>query len=162
MTPTTSKQVFLFGAIVFIALCLFLAVKNVPAIVNAQNEPAAPENSITVVPVQIDRDTHGLAMIDNVAKTLWIYKLDNRGPAFNRLELFAARSWAYDRMLHQYNTAEPKPEQVKIILENLSRPRDNEKQKDINVKPKNISNKPKDADDKPRDVNDKPKDVNEK
>ena len=31
----------------------------------------------------------------------------------------AARSWRYDRLLHQYNTAEPKPEQVKMLLENL-------------------------------------------
>jgi hypothetical protein len=31
----------------------------------------------------------------------------------------AARSWRYDRLLQQFNTAEPKPEQVKILLESL-------------------------------------------
>jgi hypothetical protein len=72
---------------------------------------------ILVVPIQIERERYGLAMVDTVGQTLWIYELDSRGPAYNRLKLFAARSWQYDRLLKQYNTAEPKPEQVRILLE---------------------------------------------
>jgi hypothetical protein len=58
-------------------------------------------------------------MVDTVGQTLWIYELNSRGPAYNRLKLFAARSWQYDRRLKQYNTAEPKPEQVRMLLEDL-------------------------------------------
>ncbi len=35
------------------------------------------------------------------------------------MKLLAARSWRYDRQLEQYNTAEPKPEQIKALLEKL-------------------------------------------
>lgn len=72
-----------------------------------------------VIPVQIARDSYGLAMVDTAEQTLWIYEINNRGPAHNRLRLLAARSWRYDRHLQQYNTAEPKPEQVRILLESL-------------------------------------------
>jgi hypothetical protein len=58
-------------------------------------------------------------MVDTVGQTLWIYELNSRGPAHNRLRLLAARSWRYDRLLQQYNTAEPKPEQIRMLLENL-------------------------------------------
>jgi hypothetical protein len=72
-----------------------------------------------IVPVQLGRDNYGLAMVDTVAQTLWIYELSNRGPAYSRLKLSAARSWKYDRMLERYNTAEPYPEQVRLLIEKL-------------------------------------------
>jgi hypothetical protein len=104
---------------------------------NAQAELQANSNGeILVVPIQIERDKYGLAMVDTVGQTLWIYELNSRGPAHNRLRLFAARSWQYDKLLKQYNTAEPKPEQVRIILEDLGgqmRKQVKEKQQDSNV-----------------------------
>ena len=80
---------------------------------------AGSESGILVVPVQIERDSYGIAMIDTVGQNLWIYEINSRGPAHSRLKLLAARSWRYDKLLQQYNTAEPKPEQVKSLLENL-------------------------------------------
>ena len=77
------------------------------------------ENGILVIPVQLERDSYGLAMVDTVGQTLWIYEINKHGPSHNRLKLLAARSWRYDRLLKQYNTAEPKPEQVKLLLEGL-------------------------------------------
>ena len=77
------------------------------------------ENGIMVIPVQLERDSYGLAMVDTVGQTLWIYEINKHGPSHNRLKLLAARSWRYDRLLKQYNTAEPKPEQVKLLLEGL-------------------------------------------
>ncbi len=108
-------------------LCLFLAVfslfvitTNLPSASNAQTgNESSPDNGILVFPVQISRDSHGMAMVDTIGQNLWIYKFDDKGSAFKRLELFAARSFKYDRLLQQYNTAEPKPEQVKLLLENL-------------------------------------------
>ncbi|MHC4790594.1 MAG: hypothetical protein ACYS8Y_04000 [Planctomycetota bacterium] len=80
------------------------------------------ENGILVVPIQTERDRYGLAIVDTIGETLWIYEISTRGPAHNRLKLLAARSWQYDKLLQQYNTAEPKPEQVKLLLEKLSQP----------------------------------------
>jgi hypothetical protein len=84
---------------------------------SAKAEPLRGNGEILVVPIQIERDKYGLAMLDMVNQTLWIYELNSMGPAHNRLKLFAARSWQYDRLLKQYNTAEPKPEQVRMLLE---------------------------------------------
>jgi len=89
---------------------------------NAQVQPQfSGDGSIMVMPIQVGRESYGLAMVDTDSQTLWIYELNNRAPAYNRLRLLAARSWRYDRLLQRYNTAEPKPEQVKMLVENLSR-----------------------------------------
>ncbi len=80
---------------------------------------AITEDGIMVVGLQLGRDSYGLAMVDTVGQTLWIYEINKHGPSHNRLKLLAARSWRYDRLLKQYNTAEPKPEQVKLLLEGL-------------------------------------------
>ena len=96
---------------------------------------AGEEGGILVIPVQVELDSYGLAMVDTVNETLWIYELSSRGPVHSRLRLLAARSWRYDKLLRQYNTAEPKPEQVRILLETLGRQRkeqSREKQPDFN------------------------------
>ena len=61
-------------------------------------------------------------------ETIWIYKIKSRGSAYKRLELLAARSWEYDKLLKDYNTAEPKPQQVRILLGQLG-----EKQTETNM-----------------------------
>jgi len=98
---------------------LFMGSKlGVPA--SAQVElPASSDGKVLVVPIQIGRDSHGLAMVDTASQTLWIYKVNGEGPADNRLRLLAARSWRYDKLLQRYNTGEPNPEQVKMLLQNL-------------------------------------------
>jgi hypothetical protein len=109
------------------ALMAFIAL-GVAALLFAGNKLSSPasakaelqavsKNNILVVPIQIERDKFGLAMVDMVNQTLWIYELNSMGPPHNRLRLLAARSWQYDRLLKQYNTSEPKPEQVKMLLE---------------------------------------------
>jgi len=103
-------------------LCLSFISSRLALPTSAAAQLQTYENgNIIVIPVQIARDSFGLAMVDTVGQTLWIYELNNRGPTYNRLRLLAARSWQYDRLLKQYNTAEPKPEQVKILLDNLGR-----------------------------------------
>jgi hypothetical protein len=118
-------------------LCLFFIGSKVgpPADAQAELENAA-EDRILVIPVQIERDSYGLAMVDTVGQTLWVYELNSRGPAHNRLRLLAARSWRYDRLLQQYNTSEPKPEQIKMLLEDLGeklKEQDKEKQQGLNI-----------------------------
>jgi hypothetical protein len=85
---------------------------------DAQAEPqAGGDCKILVIPMQLDRDRYGLAMVDTDSQTLWIYELNSRGSIHSKLKLLAARSWKYDRLLEQYNTEEPKPEQVRMLLE---------------------------------------------
>jgi len=76
--------------------------------------------NIIIVPVQTGPNTHGLAMVDLAGKNLWVYEFNSQAAAHNRLRLLAARSFEYDRLLKDYNTGQPKPEQVKKILEKLS------------------------------------------
>lgn len=118
MVSRIEKKLVLPAFIILGVLALFLTGSKLGSPANAQAEPQADNNSeIMVVPIQIERDMYGLAMVDTVGQTLWIYELNGTGPAHSRLKLLAARSWQYDRQLKQYNTAEPKPEQVKMLLE---------------------------------------------
>jgi hypothetical protein len=120
MESGAGKRWVLPGLIVMGVLCLFFMGGRLSSPASAQMElQAGGDSRILVVPVQIGRDSYGLAMVDTVAQTVWIYELNSRGPAHKRLTLLAARSWRYDRLLQQYNTGEPKPEQVKMLLENL-------------------------------------------
>lgn len=89
--------------------------------------PIQEGGSIVVVPVQIDRDSYGVVMVDKANETIWVYEINSRGPAQNRLRLLAARSWQYDRQLQEYNTGEPKPEQIRLLLEAYRR-----RQKELN------------------------------
>ena len=115
--------------IILVVLCLFLIGNKLGSPANAQIEPqVSTSGGILAIPVQIGHDSYGLAMVDTVGQTLWIYKLNDGEPADSRLELVAARSWRYDRLLQNYNTAEPKPEQVKMLLRNLG-----QKQQDLDI-----------------------------
>jgi len=152
MVSGTEKRWLLLTFIVLGVLALFFIGSKLGSPASAEAElpaPASPDASrgggqagsnseILVVPIQIEREKYGLAMVDMVNQTLWIYELNSIGPAHNRLRLLAARSWQYDRLLKQYNTAEPKPEQVRMLLEEEElgkQPKEQvkEKQKDLDA-----------------------------
>jgi hypothetical protein len=78
------------------------------------------DSSIMAVPMQVGRETYGLAMVDTKNQTLWIYEISNRKPGFSQLRLMAARSWEYDCRLTDFNSGEPSPQAVKKFLEGLS------------------------------------------
>jgi len=115
-----SRRFWLPGLIALGAFCLFFIGEGFTSTnnVRAQFSPVAIEG-IQVIPLQLGREAYGIAMVDTVGQTLWVYEINSRGPAYNRLRLFAARSWRYDKLLKEYNTADPKPERVKQILETL-------------------------------------------
>lgn len=121
MNSKTERKWLLPAVIAGAVLCLiFMAGRfGPPANAHAQLQTGT-DSGISVIPVQLTRDSYGLAMVDMAGQTLWLYEIDNRSPAHNRLRLLAARSWKYDRMLENYNTADPKPEQVKRMLEKLT------------------------------------------
>jgi hypothetical protein len=139
MVSGTEKRWLLLTFIVLGVLALFFIGSKFGSPASAEAELQTGSNSkILVVPIQIERDKYGLAMVDTVGQTLWIYELNSIGPAHSRLRLLAARSWQYDRLLKQYNTAEPKPEQVRMLLEEEElgkQPKEQvkEKQKDLDA-----------------------------
>jgi hypothetical protein len=138
MVSGTEKQWLLLMFIVLGVLALFFVGSKLGSPASAQAEPLRGNSEILVVPIQIERDKYGVAMVDTVGQTLWIYELNSMGPPHNRLRLLAARSWQYDRLLKQYNTAEPKPEQVRMLLEEEElgkQPKEQvkEKQKDLDA-----------------------------
>jgi len=107
-------------AVVAVAL-LFVGnglIKSAPGV---ETQFIGQADSIVVVPVQVGRDAYGLAMVDTVGKTLWVYEINSRAPN-NRLRLLAARDWQYDQLLAEYSTGEPRPQQVRELLEKLNMP----------------------------------------
>lgn len=104
-------------------IAVSFAGNRIKSVARAQTPMANNDaGNIVVVPVQLGRDSYGIAMVDQVEQRIWIYEMNSRGGAHNRLRLLAARNFKYDRLLDDYNTGEPKPEQVKRILERLSMP----------------------------------------
>lgn len=79
----------------------------------------AGQPSIQVIPVQISRENQGIAMIDTRSKTIWVYELFDRQTGFKQIRLMAARTWEYDRLLNEWNSAEPTPQQIRNALENI-------------------------------------------
>jgi hypothetical protein len=96
-----------------------------------QPDGKQPEASsaITAFPIQLGRDSYGLAMVDIENETVWIYGFNARGQAFDQLRLMAARSFKHDRKLTEWNTATPTPTQVKVMLENLQSQQTQKEQK---------------------------------
>jgi len=80
---------------------------------------ALGDGKVFVVPIQIQRDVYGVAMVDTENQTLWVYEFAGRGAGQRQLILSSARSWRYDRLIRQYKTADPTPDQVKMLLGNL-------------------------------------------
>lgn len=88
---------------------------------NAYNE-AVSNSNIIVTPVQLGNDIYGLAMVDTITERMWVYELSRSSSAHNRLKLIAARNWKYDKLLDQFNTGEPTPEQVRKLIEKAASP----------------------------------------
>lgn len=106
---------------VLLCVCIFLSADRFGQYVSADPQSSCvSDTGITIVPVQLSRESYGLAMFDSINQNMCIYRLNDRGTVQSRLQLYAARSFKYDRLLEQYNTDEPKPQQIKMMLENLA------------------------------------------
>ncbi len=116
-------------------LVLFVMGRPQLSDVNAQPQLSSGDD-ISVVGIQIDRERYGIAMVDRASETIWIYEINSRGTGQSRLRLLAARSWKYDRRLEDLNNAEPKPEQIKMLLESVEQRRtepNKEQQAELNT-----------------------------
>jgi hypothetical protein len=121
MERRTEKRWYLWAVSVVAVTGLLLVGNRLKSEAGAGTQLTDQPDRIVVVPIQVGRDGYGLAMVDMVGKTLWVYEINSRAVADKRLKLLAARNWQYDQLLQEYNTAEPKPQQVKEILEKVNR-----------------------------------------
>ena len=115
------KRLHLWMVPAVVAVALLFAGSGLESVPGVQTQVAGQRGRIVVVPVQVGRDAYGLAMVDTIGKTLWIYEINSRAPN-NRLRLLAARDWQYDQLLQEYSAGEPRPQQVRELLEKLNTP----------------------------------------
>lgn len=84
---------------------------------STDNETIKSVNQIEALAVQLRPGIDGIALIDKELYTICIYQYQGHRPIHERFVLLSARSFRYDRQLEDYNTAEPRPDQVRQILE---------------------------------------------
>ena len=88
----------------------------------AVNTPV-PSADVLAFPVQVKPGYEAIAIIDKENQTLSLYQYDISRASHERLVLLAARSFRYDRMLEDYNTAQPRPEEIKrLVMQSFMHP----------------------------------------
>ena len=85
--------------------------------------PEGDPEALTAIAIQLQPGVDGIALIDRQNETICIYQIDIGRVAHEKLILLAARSFRYDRQLEDFNTAEPRPETVKKILNDKTTPK---------------------------------------
>ena len=78
-----------------------------------QVPPIAGGGGVFIMPAQLGRDTWGCYLIDVDRQNLVVY---DYLPGVNKLKLVAARSYKYDRDLHDLST-EPTTEEIRRTVE---------------------------------------------
>ena len=86
----------------------------------AQLDTRAGARGIYAFTGQLDKNTHGLFMLDVDAGTIWCYEFTGKPPD-RRLRLAAARLWLYDRYLENFNIDGLSPDDVAEYVEELRR-----------------------------------------
>ncbi len=94
MISQTEKRWLLLSLCVIGVLCLSILGKMYsPAKAQAEFVRLS-DGSVQVIPLMIDRDRYGIAMMDTAAQTLWIYELDNRATIGGKIETFSGKKLA--------------------------------------------------------------------
>ena len=84
-----------------------------PAI--AQSTRLVGAGGIFAFPGQIDRDSHGLFMLDVDQGTIWCYEIITQDRT-RKLQLVAARSYVFDRYLQDFNVAAPSVQMIRDLV----------------------------------------------
>jgi len=71
--------------------------------------------------VELSPGHHGIAVIDRENYTLCLYEYNQRGAPHERFVLLAVRSFRYDRLLEDFNNADPRPQEIKRRVMQLRR-----------------------------------------
>ena len=95
-----------------------------PSPITAVRPIASPYSAdVIAFPVEVKPGYEAIAIIDKENQTLSLYQYDISRASHERLVLLAARSFRYDRMLEDYNTAQPRPEEIKrLVMQSFMNP----------------------------------------
>lgn len=98
-----------------IAACLLVQLGAATRPVRAQDTSATVgrDESVFAVAGRLGEDVHGLYLVDYENATICVYQYS---PGQRRLRLTAARTYAFDRRLDEYNT-EPSPREIRTLVE---------------------------------------------
>jgi len=101
-----------------IATCLLVQAGVATSAARAQISSAnrvgsAGEGGVFAIAGQVTPDTYGLYLVDSGNATICVYQYL---PGTRQLRLMAARTYAYDRQLDEYNT-QPSPREIKRLVE---------------------------------------------
>jgi hypothetical protein len=66
---------------------------------------------------QLSRDNYGIFLVDSNSNTMAIYEWVSDKVQGRKLHLVAARNFAFDLQLDDYNNSEPLPREVKALVE---------------------------------------------
>jgi hypothetical protein len=75
---------------------------------------ASQGRGVTVMAGQISDETYGLYLVDEGNKTICVYQLVSKD---RRLKLVAARYYGFDVQLDDYGNEDPRPREVKDLVE---------------------------------------------
>lgn len=109
-----------------IAACLLIEVGWTASAARAQVAGTGGAPQAFAVAGKVTPETYGLYLIDLKQSTICVYQYL---PASRKLRLMAARSFAFDRLLEDFNNEKPTPREVKKLVEQQRSLRD--------VKPRN-------------------------
>ncbi len=103
-----------------IAVCLLIEVGASTSTALAQVNSSADSGQndrLLAVAGQLSRDTYGLYLVDLDNTTICVYQyLPGKRTGVTVLRLTAARSFAFDRRLEEYNT-KPSPREIKELID---------------------------------------------
>jgi hypothetical protein len=114
VSPARWVIVILLGVI---AACLVMEVGLTLSAARADEAGSGREGAVFAVAGKVTPETYGVYLVDTKNSTICLYQYL---PSTRRLRLMAARTFAFDRMLENYNT-EPDPREIKKLVEG-SRP----------------------------------------
>ena len=97
-------------------------------------QPIAGGAGFFLMPAQFETNTWGCYVMDVDAQTLVAYRYDRTAGGKGELRLAAARSFANDRKLRNYNTSSPSPDEVQRLLD-LERDQSRRPDADLTTRP---------------------------
>ena len=120
--PASPSMWLITSLLAVIAVCLLIEVGASTSIALAQANSSdtagqTDTDRLLAVAGQLSRDTYGLYLVDLDNTTICVYQyLPGKRTGMTELCLMAARSFAFDRRLEEYNT-KPSPREIKELID---------------------------------------------